>query len=399
MNERFKNKADIADITRLNRKISEINTTLEKGFDSIIMSAKNEVRIAVSTSATQGDFEYLKSTKVDLSAFEELKTKIQDIENKVSEFKEQNDVSFSEDEDSEENVDDVVDMERDEDYLLDNQIADPDTIADLANKSVSNDRSPAGTDNKFLVMSNAEDSKIAQVNDNIDVKSNSNISGESPSVFKRSNHESKHQDPHTQSRFSSQSHKTGMSKIASSKNLNQYGFGSSFYQKFQAQLKGNKRNPKILMKYLQVQINDMCSKLMELITGLDFTKHDLFNSKEKITECLNSFEKVNTEFESIKTNYEHIDNDYKHIVKYYDFSKKQHEEILQYLNNTEKSLKDNEKEINNFIDSQKREIEDKRKRVVTLETNLRQTDLDLKFMKDQKQKIIFEIHKEVQELK
>ena len=399
MNERFKNKADIADITRLNRKISEINTTLEKGFDSIIMSAKNEVRIAVSTSATQGDFEYLKSTKVDLSAFEEIKTKIQEIENKVSEFKEQNDVSFSEDEDSEENVDDVVDMERDEDYLLDNQIADPDTIADLANKSVSNDRSPAGTDNKFLVMSNAEDSKIAQVNDNIDVKSNSNISGESPSVFKRSNHESKHQDPHTQSRFSSQSHKTGMSKIASSKNLNQYGFGSSFYQKFQAQLKGNKRNPKILMKYLQVQINDMCSKLMELITGLDFTKHDLFNSKEKITECLNSFEKVNTEFESIKTNYEHIDNDYKHIVKYYDFSKKQHEEILQYLNNTEKSLKDNEKEINNFIDSQKREIEDKRKRVVTLETNLRQTDLDLKFMKDQKQKIIFEIHKEVQELK
>ena len=399
MNERFKNKADIADITRLNRKISEINTTLEKGFDSIIMSAKNEVRIAVSTSATQGDFEYLKSTKVDLSAFEELKTKIQDMENKVSEFKEQNDVSFSEDEDSEENVDDVVDMERDDDYLLDNQIADPDTIADLANKSVSNDRSPAGTDNKFLVMSNAEDSKIAQVNDNIDVKSNSNISGESPSVFKRSNHESKHQDPHTQSRFSSQSHKTGMSKIASSKNLNQYGFGSSFYQKFQAQLKGNKRNPKILMKYLQVQINDMCSKLMELITGLDFTKHDLFNSKEKITECLNSFEKVNTEFESIKTNYEHIDNDYKHIVKYYDFSKKQHEEILQYLNNTEKSLKDNEKEINNFIDSQKREIEDKRKRVVTLETNLRQTDLDLKFMKDQKQKIIFEIHKEVQELK
>ena len=399
MNERFKNKADIADITRLNRKISEINTTLEKGFDSIIMSAKNEVRIAVSTSATQGDFEYLKSTKVDLSAFEELKTKIQDMENKVSEFKEQNDVSFSDDEDSEENVDDVVDMERDEDYLLDNQIADPDTIADLANKSVSNDRSPAGTDNKFLVMSNAEDSKIAQVNDNIDVKSNSNISGESPSVFKRSNHESKHQDPHTQSRFSSQSHKTGMSKIASSKNLNQYGFGSSFYQKFQAQLKGNKRNPKILMKYLQVQINDMCSKLMELITGLDFTKHDLFNSKEKITECLNSFEKVNTEFESIKTNYEHIDNDYKHIVKYYDFSKKQHEEILQYLNNTEKSLKDNEKEINNFIDSQKREIEDKRKRVVTLETNLRQTDLDLKFMKDQKQKIIFEIHKEVQELK
>ena len=399
MNERFKNKADIADITRLNRKISEINTTLEKGFDSIIMSAKNEVRIAVSTSATQGDFEYLKSTKVDLSAFEELKTKIQDMENKVSEFKEQNDVSFSDDEDSEENVDDVVDMERDDDYLLDNQIADPDTIADLANKSVSNDRSPAGTDNKFLVMSNAEDSKIAQVNDNIDVKSNSNISGESPSVFKRSNHESKHQDPHTQSRFSSQSHKTGMSKIASSKNLNQYGFGSSFYQKFQAQLKGNKRNPKILMKYLQVQINDMCSKLMELITGLDFTKHDLFNSKEKITECLNSFEKVNTEFESIKTNYEHIDNDYKHIVKYYDFSKKQHEEILQYLNNTEKSLKDNEKEINNFIDSQKREIEDKRKRVVTLETNLRQTDLDLKFMKDQKQKIIFEIHKEVQELK
>ena len=399
MNERFKNKADIADITRLNRKISEINTTLEKGFDSIIMSAKNEVRIAVSTSATQGDFEYLKSTKVDLSAFEELKTKIQDMENKVSEFKEQNDVSFSDDEDSEENVDDVVDMERDDDYLLDNQIADPDTIADLANKSVSNDRSPAGTDNKFLVMSNAEDSKIAQVNDNIDVKSNSNISGESPSVFKRSNHESKHQDPHTQSRFSSQSHKTGMSKIASSKNLNQYGFGSSFYQKFQAQLKGNKRNPKILMKYIQVQINDMCSKLMELITGLDFTKHDLFNSKEKITECLNSFEKVNTEFESIKTNYEHIDNDYKHIVKYYDFSKKQHEEILQYLNNTEKSLKDNEKEINNFIDSQKREIEDKRKRVVTLETNLRQTDLDLKFMKDQKQKIIFEIHKEVQELK
>ena len=321
MNERFKNKADIADITRLNRKISEINTTLEKGFDSIIMSAKNEVRIAVSTSATQGDFEYLKSTKVDLSAFEELKTKIQDMENKVSEFKEQNDVSFSDDEDSEENVDDVVDMERDDDYLLDNQIADPDTIADLANKSVSNDRSPAGTDNKFLVMSNAEDSKIAQVNDNIDVKSNSNISGESPSVFKRSNHESKHQDPHTQSRFSSQSHKTGMSKIASSKNLNQYGFGSSFYQKFQAQLKGNKRNPKILMKYIQVQINDMCSKLMELITGLDFTKHDLFNSKEKITECLNSFEKVNTEFESIKTNYEHIDNDYKHIVKYYDFSK------------------------------------------------------------------------------
>lgn len=401
------------DITKLARKVTEINVTLEKGFDSIIMSAKNEIKLAISESATLADFEFLKSTKVDQTAFEELKAKLQEMENKVSEFKEQNDISFSDDEeeDSEENLDDVVDINnRDDDMIYDGQFADPDTVVD-GNKSISNhDISPSGTDNRFVVLSNIEESKhnaseriLLRKDTNksvVDLKSQTNRSGESPTAFKRSIHENRVDNPHAQSRFSTQSHRTGISKIASSsKNLNQYGFGSSFYQKHQSQLKGSKKNPKVLLRYIQVQINDMCGKMMDMLNNLDLNRTEFTMTKTQLAECLSEFEKVNSEFHEIKTNYEHIDNDYQHIIKYYDFSKKQHEEILQYLFNTEKSLKDNEKEINKFIESQKRDVADKRKRIVNLEANLRQTDLNLRHMKEQKQKIIYEIHQEVQNLK
>lgn len=63
-------------------------------------------------------------------------------------------------------------------------------------------------------------------------------------------------DPHAQSRFSTQSFKTGISKVGSSKNLNQYGFGSSFFEKYKTQIK-TKKGPKFIMRYLQVQVNDM----------------------------------------------------------------------------------------------------------------------------------------------
>ena len=138
---------------------------------------------------------------------------------------------------------------------------------------------------------------------------------------------------------------------------------------------------------------------MEMLQFNDLIKSDVYNIKDKLTEWVQQNEKIDSQFSDIKTSYTHIDDDYKHIIKYYDFSKKQHEEVLQYLYSTEKALKDNEKEVKNFIDSQRREIEDKRKRIVTLEANMRQTGLDLKYMKEQKHKFLEDMNYEVQNIK
>ena len=130
----------------------------------------------------------------------------------------------------------------------------------------------------------------------------------------------------------------------------------------------------------------------------DLIKSDVYNTKDKLLEWIQQTEKIEHQFTDIRTNYSHIDDDYQHIIKYYDFSKKQHEEVLQYLYNTEKALKDNEKEIKNFIESQRREIEDKRKRIITLEANMRQTGLDIKFIKEQKHKLIEDLNYEIQSI-
>ena len=109
-------------------------------------------------------------------------------------------------------------------------------------------------------------------------------SNESPSNVRRGIQDPKFSDPHAQSRFSSQSFRTGISRIASSKNLNQYGFGNSFYQKYQAQLKDKKKSPKVVTRYLQVQINDMCSKLVETMQNGEMVRNDLYQTKDKLLE-------------------------------------------------------------------------------------------------------------------
>lgn len=47
LNERLGLKADEAAVAQLRRKIAEINSTIQKGFDAIIVSAKNEVKLAI----------------------------------------------------------------------------------------------------------------------------------------------------------------------------------------------------------------------------------------------------------------------------------------------------------------------------------------------------------------
>ena len=106
-------------------------------------------------------------------------------------------------------------------------------------------------------------------------------SGESPGGFQRAILDNRMSDPHGQSRFSTQSYKTGISKRTSSKNLNQYGFGNSFYQKYQVKIK-TKKNPRVILRYLQVQINDMCGKLMETAGSNEIMKNELYRLNRKI---------------------------------------------------------------------------------------------------------------------
>ena len=216
LNERFLNKADTAEITRVRRKIGEINIALEKGLDSILLSWKNEVKLAVNTSATQDDFNFLKETKVDKSAFDELKAKIQDMENKVSEFKDNNDISFSEDKDSEENMDDVMEIGGADELLEDDRPTPTEGLLVRNRSLASNDILQADNDSKTGVLSKVEESKDGSstilvrkdTNKSIaDIKSSR--SGESPSNVKRSNPDNRYVDPHTQSRYSTQSHRTG----------------------------------------------------------------------------------------------------------------------------------------------------------------------------------------------
>jgi len=112
LNQRLSQKAEASDIIRLRRSISEINLALEKGFDSIILSAKSEVRIAVDNSATQDDFTYLKETKADKDEIQSLLNRVHEVETNFKEFKANENLSFSDDEgeDSQEEMDDVMDI-------------------------------------------------------------------------------------------------------------------------------------------------------------------------------------------------------------------------------------------------------------------------------------------------
>lgn len=211
-------------------------------------------------------------------------------------------------------------------------------------------------------------------------------SGESvDSPMRRNVMDYKFSDPHMQSKLSTHSIRTGVSRITSSKNLNQYGFGNSFYQKYQTQLKG-KKSPKFILKYLQVQVNDVWAKMMECLNMNDLIRTDMQVTKEKLYEWIEHNEAMQVKFDNISSSYEHMDDDYKHVIKYYDFSKTQHEDILKHLSATENTLKQNEGKMKNFIDTQKSEIEDKRNRIVNLEADFRHLKLDVRFIKEQKQK-------------
>jgi hypothetical protein len=227
---------------------------------------------------------------------------------------------------------------------------------------------------------------------------NAGESADSPTGFRRVTGDNRFSDPQAQSRFSSQSYKTGISKVASSKNINRYGFGSSFFEKYKSQIK-SKKGTKYIMKYLQVQVNEMCGKLVENLNFSDVVRSDVYSMKEKLIEMMDNEEQLTSKFTDIEINYKHIDEDYQHIIKYYDFSKKQHEDILQFLYKTEKDLKDNEKEIRKFIEGQNWETEDKRKRVVALEVNVRENRLELQLVKDQKEKLIEPLLKQLDGIK
>ena len=78
----------------------------------------NEVKAAIFNSATQDDFNYLKELKADKDEIQELRIKLQEMENKVSEFKDNNEMSISEgDNDTEEHLDDVMAIDRQDDLL------------------------------------------------------------------------------------------------------------------------------------------------------------------------------------------------------------------------------------------------------------------------------------------
>ena len=97
---------------------------MRSGFDSIILSARNEIKLAVINSATQDDFNYLKETLASKTDIEEVKNevreKIKEMENKVSEFREDNDVSLSSEEESDEQLDDVMAINQKDPLLEEN---------------------------------------------------------------------------------------------------------------------------------------------------------------------------------------------------------------------------------------------------------------------------------------
>lgn len=333
------------------------------------------------------------------------------MEQQIVELKENHEISItSEEEDSEEVMDDVMDIENGDEIM---EVQTPQPLSNNYDDYVQRDKSfksnegtQLNSENKSHVMSKQEGNKGSSPSALIrketyksfaDLKSN--YSGESPTGLRRLPQEPKSGDLHGQSRFSSQSYRTGRSKLNPSSNINQYGFGNAFYQKYQAKLKSKKKSPKILIKYLQVQMNDMGGKLIETINNNDMIRNELYHTKDKMFEYMEEFGKTRNRFDELEASYAHIDDEYKHMAKYYEFSKKQHEDVIQYLHDTEKTLKDNEKEMRNFIENHKKEIEDKRNRVVNLEASLRQTDLNLKLLKDQRSKVIDGLKHDLEKLR
>jgi hypothetical protein len=422
------NKANTADFSKLRLNVAEMSDTLKKGFDSIILSAKNEIKLAIANSASQDDFTFLKETKVDKDAIQELVDKVKEMENKVSEFQENNEISFSaEGEDTDEHMDDVMDIDRQDELLQEEQYEDFDGSfrrdkswnTDVAKLGMDFEVTLIGVKSPEIMLPTSEQKVPIQIK-GVDFKedafsknarfdlSNKDIlsinevksgeSGESPLGMRRNPIDPKLSDLHMQSKLSTQSFKTGMSKIASSKNLNQYGFGNSFFQKYQAQLKG-KKGPKFLIRYLQVQINDMCSKMLESFNMAEIVRTDLSTTKEMLFDHISSMDDLTTKFSEISSNYAHMEEDYQHVTKYYEFSKMQHEEVLQYLYSTEKAVKSSEKEMKDFVKTQNSEIEDKRKRIVNLEADFRQLSLEIKLVKEQKQKYIEELTKKIDEIR
>jgi hypothetical protein len=119
------------------------------------MSAKNEMKLAIANSATQDDFKYLQETMASKNDIELLKVRVQDIGNKVSEFKDDDDdISLSDDEaDSEEHMDDVMAIDGQKDDLL--QEDGPDQVDDeiRRNRSWKSDVSKMGIFDFFNVYS------------------------------------------------------------------------------------------------------------------------------------------------------------------------------------------------------------------------------------------------------
>jgi hypothetical protein len=117
------------------------------------MSAKNEMKIAIANSATQDDFKYLQETMASKDDIELLRVRVQDIVNKVSEFKD-DDITLSDDEiDSEEHMDDVMAIDGQKDDLLQEDGPDRDDDEMRRDRSWKSDITKMGIFKLFNVYS------------------------------------------------------------------------------------------------------------------------------------------------------------------------------------------------------------------------------------------------------
>ncbi|CAI2377625.1 unnamed protein product [Moneuplotes crassus] len=370
--EILKTKANESDVLKMKRSISQINYQLEKGFEAIILSSRNEIKAAIMNSATQDDFSYLKqttATKDDLAQLrQELIDRMQQMERRT-----QTDITFTEEsQESEENIDDVLSINQRDELLDEENMAALDeefkrgeswktdaeqmkhfkptpemkqTIEDIPNK-------------KEVIISKFE----AQKEDIQSIPLKSNLSNKEPVTGSQFNsgesfdshggyirgiQENRYVDPHGQ------------------KTPTEYSFGSSFYQKYQNRLKGNKRSTKATLRYLQVQINEMSAKLVENINSTELMRDRVFNVAKLEEDC----ELISSSFNELRSRCSDIDEDYKHIVEYYEFSKKQHEDILKFLHKTEKSLKENDGKMAQIFQVEQKEKQGKLQAIVSANTD------------------------------
>lgn len=93
-------------------------------------------------------------------------------------------------------------------------------------------------------------------------------------------------------------------------------------------------------------------------------------------EIEEDLELISSSFNELSSRCSDIDEDYKHIVEYYEFSKNQHEDILQFLHKTEKSLKENDAKVSQILQVEQKEKQSKLQAIVSANTAKIQTLID-----------------------